>query len=104
MQANIKAAVRNYLLGASPGVLLDIPCGNGWLREELTRPGWEYHGADVSGNPALPNFKRVDLNSPLPYDGNSFDHVACLEGLEHIENYHHVLREFARILKPGGVS
>ncbi|MGH7410111.1 MAG: methyltransferase domain-containing protein, partial [Candidatus Methylomirabilis sp.] len=29
--------------------------------------------------------------------------VACLEGLEHIENYHHALREFYRILKQDGI-
>ena len=102
MQANIKQAVRSYFRGASPGVLLDIPCGSGWLREELTQPGWEYHGADVSGNSNLARFKRVDLNGLLPYADDLFDHVACLEGLEHIENYHHVLRECTRILKRGG--
>jgi 2-polyprenyl-3-methyl-5-hydroxy-6-metoxy-1,4-benzoquinol methylase len=47
--------------------------------------------------------ERVDLNGPLPYRDDSFDYVACLEGLEHIENYHHALREFSRILKKDGI-
>lgn len=102
MQVNIKQAVRSYFRGASPGVLLDIPCGSGWLSEELTQPGWECHGADLGANFTLARLQHVDLNGLLPYTNDFFDHVACLEGLEHIENYHHVLREFARILKRGG--
>lgn len=102
MQVNIKQAVRTYFRGASPGVLLDIPCGSGWLSRELTQPEWEYHGADIGGECALDNFLCADLNTPLPYTNDFFDYVACLEGLEHIENYHHVLREFARVLKRGG--
>jgi SAM-dependent methyltransferase len=42
------------------------------------------------------------MNAPLPYEDDFFDYIACVEGIEHIENTHHLLREFARILKPSG--
>jgi len=45
---------------------------------------------------------RGDLNGELPFDNRSFDYVTCLEGLEHIENPQQAIREFARVLRPGG--
>ena len=46
--------------------------------------------------------RRGDLGGTLPYPDQSFDYVACLEGLEHIENPQQAIREFARLLRPGG--
>ena len=43
-----------------------------------------------------------NLDSELPFGDRSFDYVTCLEGLEHIENPQQAMREFARVLKPGG--
>lgn len=100
MQERIRDAVKAYFLNQKPGKLLDLPAGTGWLNDLLK--GWEYWGADLYTNSKLPNFKQVDLNRDLPYEDEEFDHVACLEGLEHIENPHHSLREFARLIKPGG--
>lgn len=102
MQERIKQAILNFLRPSEPGKILDIPSGTGWLQKEL-KPGWEYHGADLYTSPGVANFKQADLNSSLPYEDNSFEYVSCLEGLEHIENYHLALKEFYRILKPGGV-
>jgi SAM-dependent methyltransferase len=42
------------------------------------------------------------LNAELPFSNHSFDFVTCLEGLEHIENPQQAIREFARVLRPGG--
>jgi len=46
--------------------------------------------------------RRGDLNGKLPFDDRSFDYVTCLEGLEHIENPQQAMREFSRLLRPGG--
>ncbi|GAB4231327.1 MAG: hypothetical protein Tsb0021_09750 [Chlamydiales bacterium] len=45
---------------------------------------------------------KADLNDPLPFSDQSFDYIVCAEGLEHIDNPHHLLREFHRILSPAG--
>jgi len=45
---------------------------------------------------------RSDLNRALPFRGGCFDSIACVEGIEHIENPPFLLREFARVLKPHG--
>lgn len=102
MQQEIKDTVLGYFKGSKPGRILDIPSGSCWLAEHLSDPRWEYHAADLYSDASDSRCARVDLNEDLPYENASFDYVACLEGLEHLENYHHTLREFHRILKPGG--
>jgi SAM-dependent methyltransferase len=48
--------------------------------------------------------RRVDLNcDALPFDEASFDLVTCSEVVEHLENYHQLLRAAGRVLKPGGL-
>lgn len=39
----------------------------------------------------------------LPFADDSFDKVICSEVLEHIPEYHSVLKEIRRVLKPGGI-
>jgi SAM-dependent methyltransferase len=43
------------------------------------------------------------MTKPLPYEDSSFDGILHSEGIEHIDNQIAVLREFHRILKPGGI-
>jgi SAM-dependent methyltransferase len=105
MEACVREAVTNYFNQSSQDAyqqqkaLLDIPCGGCWLQQILPRH-FIYHGADLFL--IKEGIDKVDLNRDLPYKDQSFDYVTCFEGLEHIENYHHCLREFSRILKPGG--
>ena len=102
MQPSLKNAVVQTLRGFPPGRVLDFPAGTGWLGQELSGDGWDYHPADLFTRPEIPNFTTADLNGPFPYDSEEFDYVACLEGIEHTEDYHHVLRECGRVLRPGG--
>lgn len=48
------------------------------------------------------NFLRSDLNKDWPVANDTFDFVFSLEVIEHVENPRHFMREFNRILKPGG--
>ena len=102
MQPVVRRAVHRYLQSLSPGKILDCPAGTGWLRTELAKDGWDYHGADLYTNPDIPQFKVADMNARYPWDDGEFDVITCLEGIEHIENYHHMMRECSRILRPGG--
>ena len=87
------------------GALLDVPAGEGALAARLIDSGFEVRCCDL-----YPEIFRLDgvdihqgnLDAELPFPDRSFDYVTCLEGLEHIENPQQAMREFARVLKPGG--
>jgi SAM-dependent methyltransferase len=89
----------------SKGRLLDIPCGQGALAERLRKQGFEICCGDYdSDNYRIDggNFHRLDLNCNLPYKDETFDCITSVEGIEHIENPHLLIREISRILKNGG--
>ncbi len=88
-----------------PGQLLDVPAGQGALAASLIDAGFEVSCCDLYPEIfRLPHVPIVqgDLNRALPYDSSSFEYVTCIEGLEHIENPQQAVREFARLLRPGG--
>ena len=80
---------------------LDVPAGNGIVVDELRKRGHEALGGDI--NDARDHFIRVDMEATLPFDDASFDAVSCLEGIEHVLDEVGLLREFLRVLRPGGV-
>jgi SAM-dependent methyltransferase len=87
------------------GRLLDVPAGQGALAARLKAAGFDVRACDLY--PELfrvrdIEVRRGDLSGTLPYADGEFDYVVCLEGLEHIENPHQAIREFARLLAPGG--
>jgi SAM-dependent methyltransferase len=43
-----------------------------------------------------------DLEEPLPFENNSYDHALLINVLEHIFNYRQLLIETVRIIKPKG--
>ncbi len=45
---------------------------------------------------------KFNVEESFPVGDASYDHVLCLNLLEHTYNYMHVLRESLRVMKPGG--
>jgi SAM-dependent methyltransferase len=45
----------------------------------------------------------VDLNQPLPFADDTFDAANLQDVIEHLENPAQTIREFLRIVKPGGL-
>jgi 2-polyprenyl-3-methyl-5-hydroxy-6-metoxy-1,4-benzoquinol methylase len=87
------------------GALLDVPAGEGALGARLISAGFEVSFCDLY--PEIfrlhdREIRRGDLNDRLPFDDRSFDYLTCLEGLEHIENPQQAMREFSRVMRPGG--
>jgi 2-polyprenyl-6-hydroxyphenyl methylase/3-demethylubiquinone-9 3-methyltransferase len=44
----------------------------------------------------------VGVGEDLPYNDQSFDAVVCVDVLEHVRDLDQVIREVARVLRPGG--
>ena len=87
------------------GALLDVPAGEGALAARLIAAGFAVQCCDLYPEIfclADVEINRGDLNKELPFGDRSFDYITCLEGLEHIENPQQAIREFARLLRPGG--
>ena len=87
------------------GKLLDVPAGEGALSARLRKAGFSVQACDLYPEifrvPEI-EVRRGNLSGVLPYADAEFQYITCLEGLEHIENPHQAIREFARMLAPGG--
>jgi len=103
----VKAAVLQ-IIEKEPHKLLDIGSGDGKLLAAIAEkfPNTDLHACDYTG--AFMKFDRCTLTvanidiDPLPFPDNSFDVVTITEVIEHLENYHRVIREIHRILTPSG--
>lgn len=87
------------------GKVLDAPAGSGAMGRRLKEAGFDVVAVDL--NPDIfkateVNFQKVDLNQNLPFPNSSFNYIVCIEGIEHLENPFHLLREFKRVLCNGG--
>ncbi|WP_238845163.1 class I SAM-dependent methyltransferase [Nocardia terpenica] len=91
--------------------VLDAGCGAGLHAAELIRRGAAVTGVDLSdGLLALARERlgddvplhRADLTDPLPFGDNTFDLVMAPLVLHYLEHWEPVLREFRRVLVPGG--
>ncbi len=107
---------RPNTLGLMPPVqgkkILDAACGPGKYAEILLADGAELTGFDISprmvalarernGNQGT--FYVQDMSQPLArcQDGE-FDFVVCALAMHYLEDWNPTLREFHRVLKPGG--
>lgn len=91
--------------------ILDAGCGTGLTGQAQHQAGFHnLHGFDISAEMlAIASAKNIyhelkqgNLAEPLPYETASFDAVVCLAVFTHIVDANAVLREFHRIVKPGG--
>ncbi|MSU57888.1 MAG: SAM-dependent methyltransferase [Pedosphaera sp.] len=90
------------------GRLLDLGSSDGETLRHFAelRPDLRLASADIAGQPeTYPpgcEFHRVDFErDPLPWPDRSMDAVTCLHVIEHLRDLTPLLREIARVLKPG---
>ena len=87
---------------------LDVGAGTGGLIR-LMRERFKAESAACDYTDQLMKLpgQRVDIanlnTQPLPYTANSFDLVTATEVIEHLEHDRETLREFFRVLEPGGM-
>lgn len=94
--------------------VLDVGCGGGFLSEEFARAGFAVTGVDPAGESvecarrhAAESGLRIDYRQgsgeAIPFADATFEIVLCCDVLEHVDAIEPVLREIARVLKPGGL-
>ncbi len=94
------------------GTLLDVGCGAGFLTNRMAQEGFQVTGVDLSPE-SLKVATRYDTTHTvnyvtadachLPFPDASFEVVTTLDFLEHVPNPADVVKECARVLKPGGL-
>jgi SAM-dependent methyltransferase len=47
------------------------------------------------------SFKVADANAPLPFEGDAFDALVCIDSTNHFPNRLSVFQEWRRVLRPG---
>ena len=87
------------------GRVLDVGSGTGALLARIL-PGVQTRACDYTDSLMALDGQKVDVanlnEDSLPYSDHSFDLVTCTEVIEHLENYRRLVRETARVLRPGG--
>src|SRR3954468_8333245 len=93
------------------GHLLNAGCGAGSFTLRLLDAGYEVTSVDAS-DAFVERVRQLvgdrgavelaDLHA-LRFEAGTFDAIVCGEVLEHLDDDQTAVREFARVLKPGGV-
>jgi SAM-dependent methyltransferase len=105
-------------LELGPGrTALEVACGSGGMTCRMaldtgaTCVGLDInpHGIEAAKNRALEaklssrvSFQLVDAGRPLPFPDGSFDAIFCNDSMNHIPGRAVVLRDWYRVLRPGG--
>jgi predicted TPR repeat methyltransferase len=99
--------------GIVDGVVIDAGCGTGLVGRALRRAG--YHG-EIEGIDASPQSLAIarqseeyrsltvaDLQQRLDLDDDRFDGLLCVGVMTYVPDVEACWREFARVVRPGGV-
>jgi ubiquinone/menaquinone biosynthesis C-methylase UbiE len=110
--AALEPEVRHLMMRHARGQILDAGCGEGsialWLAEQI--PDTLVYGVDVSQigiemacRRKRPNTEFLVANlKQMPFPEGHFDFIYSQSVLEHIVGYRDAIKEWYRVLKPGG--
>lgn len=101
------------LVQPEAGAVLDAGCGDGYGSWKLAQEGYTVTGVDLSDEMIMLANKRLvpglnltfhsqDINT-LPFDDGSYAAILAINVMEWTESPLVTLREFTRLLQPGGI-
>jgi len=94
--------------------IVDVGCGGGILTEGLAKKGANMLGIDLSEelidiadlhgleSGVNANYKKISAEALAESEPESFNHVVCMEMLEHVPEPGSVIAACAEMVKPGG--
>ncbi|HUU73545.1 MAG TPA: class I SAM-dependent methyltransferase [Burkholderiales bacterium] len=98
---------------SAESLILDAGCGTGLVGRALHEAGFEaINGIDVSsrslqtaeGSGAYRELHEIDMQKlPLPISDDIYDGLVCVGVLTYLTDSIGTVREFSRVVKPGGV-
>ncbi len=103
---NTLETIAKWLGSAGARRILDVPCGEGALLALLKTTGADRTGADI--RPECFKLRDVtcigmDMSGQWPIESATYDAVVCADGIEHVENPFHLVREANRVLARSGI-
>ena len=104
MQPSSKLVVRNILQQEQPKLVLDAPCGKGWIAAALDEDS-VVDGIDLYATPrdGFRTIMKHDLEQGLPTELTDYDCVCCCEGIEHFGNPRRFFQAAHNVLKDDGL-
>ena len=109
----VKMFLQQYLTSFSDKEYVDVGCGTGKLLEEKKKwKKWKrvigLDGSDQALNfcrrRGITEVRKEDFEKKLTLKTESVDVITCLDVVEHVEKDQELLKEFYRVLRPGGYS
>lgn len=109
IEAKFAGVLAHVEAQASPGRLLDVGCGPGFMVATARARGWDAMGVDV--NPWAVTHARQELDLDVReatlegagFDSGTFDAVTMMDLLEHSSRPAELIVEAARVTRPGGM-
>jgi 2-polyprenyl-6-hydroxyphenyl methylase / 3-demethylubiquinone-9 3-methyltransferase len=95
--------------------IVDVGCGGGILTEALARQGADATGIDLSEDlidvadlhglesGITVHYQKISAEELASQQPQSFDHVTCMEMLEHVPDPGSIINACATLVKPGGM-
>lgn len=95
--------------------IVDVGCGGGILTEGLAKLGADVLGIDLSEDlidiadlhglesGVNAHYEKISAEALAEQQPGSFDHVTCMEMLEHVPNPGSIIAACAKMAKPGGM-
>ncbi len=95
--------------------IVDVGCGGGILTEGLAKQGADALGIDLSEelldiadlhgleSGVKANYQKISAEQLAEQQAESFDHVTCMEMLEHVPDPGSIISACSKMVKPGGM-